>query len=517
MTKTEKMLSARELAFRIFYNSIYYILYLVLLALLIVSPADMMRQRHDKTDILLIAATYFVTILVVSFIYATRLYINRSVLASIPKTWIPIEKGDGLPGDVRRMIVNELGRSAAIAFEARPRVPLLTTMVGGGKTEENGGHKIKGGVMAKLSCTGSAADDDGAMAVISIPPDQPPVWGEIEHFGWASPLSADLPNLQYDTVVTELPNLVEAKALTLAPPDLDSATEPPMLDPDVVALLQRPTTMGLREYLGNLSQLGVLSGGEVVGQFVAQYEKARFGVRPLKCEQFRSLMHLFAEVLRGMRALDPDVLQQLNDDDGGYDDYEEEEEEEEEESDIDNDAPREEESDAAASSLVGTEQGEEDEQHSSSQRNAREEDGLAARLHKSSSSSSTSASPSRSQRRRRRQTPGNATPRSVMAGGVRNSSANTWQTQYRTAPTTPKSLHTVATGDRLTLRSSSSSDSFAQTRRPYEPVEDEEYSSGRSMRSGVSASNGSVVIRLASNEEGTVGGLPYVLRHPHTA
>ncbi|KAK3344173.1 hypothetical protein B0T25DRAFT_509349 [Lasiosphaeria hispida] len=437
----------------------YYVLYLILLGFLIVTPADLINQaveHNQKYNILVIALCSLVTALVLAFIYATRLYINRSVLASIPKGWVPVEMGD-VPRDVRAVIVEGLSRSAAVAFEARPRVPLLPPVVGG-LGISGGGRMAWMEKLRRGAGKGSAAArdlDEGAVG-IDIPQHRA-VWGEIEHPGWVAPTSPDLPDLQYDTVISELPNLIEAKALTLAPPDPESQADPPLLDPEAVGLLQRPESMGLREYLGHLTDLAVLAPLPTTSDFLAQYECARFSTRPVTNEQFRSLMHLFAEILRNMHPLSPSVLARYESSSSGsasgsasYSSGEAPSE-----SDIDNDAPR---------------------------------------RSSPSSSSGTAHSVKRGPPRSRLRTP-------TMA--PRNSSANTWQ--FRTAPTTPKSRHTG-------LSRASSNDSFAQSRHPYPASR---VSSGASMRSGYySGSGGGSVIRLATSDDG--GDLPYVLLHPQS-
>ncbi|GAB1312905.1 Defect at low temperature protein 1 [Madurella fahalii] len=468
-------MSAASLCSLIIYNFLYYFLYLVLLAFLIITPIDLIQQavpRRRNYDILVIALSYIVTILVVGFTYAFRLYTNRSVLASIPKPWIPIDKGD-VPRDVREMIAEGLGRSAAIAYEARPRVhpvvPIQQPVAeGGGNWSAPATSTTPPAWLSRPKKSHDRDGDEGIVINISQPK---PVWGEIEHPGWASPTSPDLPSLQYDTVVLELPNLIEAKALTLAPPDLESHVEPPVLDPDAVALLQRPECMGLREYLAHLTELAVLAPLPTTSEFLVKYEAARFSARPLSAEQFRALMHLFAEVLRNMHPLSHAALARYNDDYGDDDDGSFGSSGlEHSESDIDNDAPR------------GT-------SPSSSGTTAR---GLRASGNNHGSidmQRRASSSTDGSSRRHRRCRPGLA---------LRNSSAHTWQQQFRTAPTTPRSRHTG-------LSRASSSDSFAQTRHPYPAGQTSSSSGANSLRSVGAGS----VIRLAGSEDAT--DLPYVL------
>ncbi|KAK0705402.1 hypothetical protein B0H67DRAFT_498130 [Lasiosphaeris hirsuta] len=447
------MFKASAFVHKAIYIFSYYVLYLILLGFLIITPADLINQaveHSQKYNILVIALCYLVTVLVLAFIYATRLYINRSVLASIPKGWVPVEKGD-VPRDVRAVIVEALGRSAAVAYEARPRIPPLPPAVGGRRLVWM--EKLRRS--AGKDPVATEDFDEGAVG-IDIPQHRA-VWGEVEHPGWAAPTSPDLPDLQYDTVISELPSLIEAKALTLAPPDPESQADPPLLDPEAVGLLQRPESMGLREYLEHLTDLAVLAPLPTTSDFLAKYECARFSTRPVTNEQFRSLMHLFADILRNMHPLSPSALARYGGSSfgsaSGSASYSSGQAPSE--SDIDNDAPR------------------------------------------RSSPSSSSGSAHSAQR---------APPRGqlrTLTMAPRNSSANTWQ--FRTAPTTPKSRHTG-------LSRASSSDSFAQSKQPYQASQ---VSSGVSMRSGyLSGSGGGSVIRLATSDDG--GDLPYVLLHPQS-
>jgi hypothetical protein len=447
-----KKRSHLAVAFRVAYNSVYGFLYIVLAALLLALPADVVRQavlRNQTFNILVIAIAYIVTVLVLAFIYAIRLYINRSVLASIPKSYLPIEKGD-LKKHVRKMIVAGLSRSAAIAYAARPRVaPNFPTQLLGPETEKaevGEARKERRSIPPfKLKKTVTVEDEMG----ISLPP-VGPVWGVIEHPGWGSPASPDLQDLQYASVISELPNLIEAKAITLAPADPQSRSQPPMLDPEAVSLLQRTEEMGLRDYLAHLAELGVLEASQTTTDFTAKYEYARFSTRPLPNILFRELMHLFADILRSMKPLDPNILASLiyPDSDG--------ESAPAPESDIARNAPR-------------------------TPRGNRTPESSIAR------SASTSTRSSRSSR-----------ARPLLSLQVaRNSSANTWQQSFRTAPTTPKSRRTAVSRS----SSSASGNSFAQTRNRY-PVSQP---SSASLRSDAT---GSVIIRLAGDGEGE---LPYVL------
>ncbi len=438
------------LFFRVIYRTFYGFLHVLLIALLVVSPADIINQarvRGNLYPILIVAICYVFSILFVIFVYCTRLYVNQSVLRSIPKPWIPVEKGD-VRKNVRKIIAASLSRSATIAFASRPHIapPPMPGSMGGQAEQKPDEHDEPGRTSFQLLGLGKAATVEEDMG-IRLPPHKP-VWGKIEHFGWASPESADLANLQYGTVIPELPNLIEAKALTLAPPDPASHTDPPMLDPEAVALLQRPLSMSLRDYLAHLADLGVLTTTPPVADFVAMYEYARFSTRMISNVRFRELMHNFADILRNMQPLDSTMLEGS---DGGNSAASE--------SDIDNDAP------------MGSEP--------TTPRSQRSQLGDI--------SSSPGSDSGASQVRRR--------PRLA----ARNSSANTGQ-QYRTAPTTPKSRVTAVS--RRSLSRSSSANSFAQTRHPYAASQP----STSSLRS---ASSGGSVIRLSERHDSSE--LPYVL------
>ena len=487
-------MSSLALFFRIVYRTFYALFHVLLIALLLVSPSDIINQarlRSNLYPILIVSICYVLSILFVVFVYFTRLYVTQSVLKSIPKSWIPIEKGD-VGKNIRKMIVAGLSRSAAIAFASRPHAaPPPSLLPPGsssvennqqpGQKEEEEQHdepRRKSFQLLGLKKAGTVEEEMG----ISLPPLKP-VWGDIEHFGWASPESLDLPNLQYSTVISELPNLIEAKALTLAPPAPASPTDPPMLDPDAVGLLQRPPSMGLRDYLAHLTELGVLAPSPaLITDFVAMYEHARFSTRMISNLRFRELMHHFAEILRGMKPLDPAILHDDGDDDLATSS----------DSDIDNDAPM--------GTNPTTPRSQRSQAHSGQGGGGGGGGGgSSARSPASlrSSNSSSSSSGAGSQVRRRPRLP------------ARNSSANTWQ-QYRTAPTTPKSRRTAVSRSSLSLSrsSSASANSFAQTRQPY-PVSQPSSSSLRT------ASSAGSVIRLAERRDPTE--LPYVLSLPGTA
>ncbi|KKY35146.1 putative sucrase ferredoxin domain-containing protein [Diaporthe ampelina] len=492
-------MSALHIIFRVIYDSFYVFLSLIVLLLLLVTPADNVRlalQNHQSLHVLTTVICLSVTLLFVVLLYFARLYVNRTALANIPKPWIPIGRGE-VKKSVRKMIVAGLSRSAAIAYESKPRVAparpptAMTDAEEGGEEEaeaENKGKKSTLGVF-KLKKAPTVEDKMG----ITLPPHRA-VWGEIEHYGWASPNSFDLPNLQYSTVISELPNLIEAKALTLAPPTPDSShAEPPVLDPDAIDLLQRPDNLALRQYLTQLANLGVLSPSRTTADFLSAYEYARYSTRSISNARFRELMHLFAELLRTMQPLDPAVLIGLDDGFSG----------DEEETDIDDDAPQ--------RSPPSTPRSK-----ASRDSNLHRQRSTASHATTTTTSSGKSGGSGGSYIRRITK---QQQPRPQMAARA-SSQGTTWggAPTYRTAPTTPKTQKTA-----VSPSSSSSANSFAQTRRPpaigggasasTSSVASELVARSRSGRSSVaSGSAGSVVIRLAGRADAAGdGGLPYVL------
>ncbi|KAI1327613.1 hypothetical protein F5Y16DRAFT_371210 [Xylariaceae sp. FL0255] len=505
-----------SLFFRIAYNAVYFLLCLILTALLLVVPGDFIVQAlqttHQIINLVIIAIVYVLAIVIVLFVYALRLYLTRSALAAIPRAWIPIEKGDlkGRRKDVYLMIEQGLSRSAAIAWEARPKViPQQDVLDGDDEgTVANGGNEEEKGIRKSLQLFRSrqpaTVEDEMGIALPSVQP----VWGEVEHHGWGSPASPDLPNLQYSTVLLELPNLIEAKAVSQAPadPDSDPLAEAPTLDADAVALLQRAPNMTMRQYIQHLTELDVLDrDSRDLAEFVDLYERVRFCGRPMSNETFRRLMRLFAEILRNVRPLSPDVLYEalgLEGEpgrfDGGADDGARHGDGDGD-GDIDDDAPQD---------------------YSAPTTPARSVTSSGSSLR---SVDSDSASDSQSQRRQRQR---QITYLDTSPIAARDSSAHT-RHQYRTAPTTPSVLlsqHQTQTqiGGTATrphahrspsANSGNSANSFAQSRQPYYPAS---MASSSSLKSSLKSSSGSEsqgsVIRLATAAESDAGSLPYVLQ-----
>ncbi|KAL2798427.1 hypothetical protein BJX66DRAFT_295587 [Aspergillus keveii] len=305
--------------------AVFTFLSIILLCLIILTPADAIYQcyvTHRLTNIFIITGGYVVTFLLVVLIYATRIYTNRTVLSGIPKAWIPIERED-VGKSVRRLVVEGLRRSALVAHGARPRdLSTQDTAAGArGVSGDDGGY----GIRAVNSADGGE-EIRGLLRGFDydIDPAHPP-WGVVEHPGWSAPSAAPSatggqlpPDLCYRTVVRELPHLIEAKAVSLAPPDpiFSSSTnhlhtddwvrteeeiEGNIPDTRIVEILRRSATTSLREYMQHLTELGVINPPESGTEFLSLYERARFSGRDLHESEFRELMGVFADVLRGMR------------------------------------------------------------------------------------------------------------------------------------------------------------------------------------------------------------------------
>lgn len=212
------------------------------------------------------------------------------------------------------MIAGSLNRSAMIAWEFRPRADEQLIPEGAEAkeavahaSEPQGKKKWLGIFRKKLS------RKEKYEQAVALPPFRPS-WDGIAHDGWSSPLSPDLPNVQYTSVIQELPHLVEARAVSVAPPDPDSASDPPIPDLRAVELLTRPISMGVRDYIEYLISLDVVTSPPTASEFLDAYEYARFSTQPLSEPQFRDLMRLFAELLRGMQALPLSMIETFDHD-----------------------------------------------------------------------------------------------------------------------------------------------------------------------------------------------------------
>jgi len=279
--------------FTVFYSATFSITVILLVALLLLLPADHIYQALHKQQLyyaFLIAAAHLLTLLIAAFIWAGRLYKSRSTLAAVPRSWNPLEKGDA-PRSVGRLVREGLERSARVGLEGRPR-----------ETRD---------ALVGVNVVDGEERTEGRKGM--------PQWGIISHPGWSSPESQDLPNLHLPPIVLELPHLIEAKAVSLAPSaSLSSAaglglpdTPPLPPSPLAISLLQRPAALDLRAYLTHLSSLNLINPPALAPSFLTLYERARFSPSPIPECDFRELMSIFATLLQGMKALDPDLVTEL--------------------------------------------------------------------------------------------------------------------------------------------------------------------------------------------------------------
>lgn len=291
--------------FRIFYSTTYTILFIICLILLAITPASMIHSVVDEETyqyIFMIGGVYVLTGVAAIFIYSSRLYTNRAVLAAVGKGYIPIEEGE-VGKKVRKMIVEQLERSDIIAWESRPR-DLPGEIL---RAEEVGLLPIEDQSVAHNSYT--------LGTVIVLDPYRPP-WGFIEHPGWSTSAHyerEEFREVQFTNVVRELPNLIEARVVSLAPPDAETtqADGQPIADTSVVELLRRPETMGMRDYLTQLSYLGLVNPPAAGQKFIGLYESARFSAQPLSTPDFKHLMASFSELLSGMTSLDESIIDEI--------------------------------------------------------------------------------------------------------------------------------------------------------------------------------------------------------------
>ena len=278
---------AHQFVFQIFYSTTFTLLLFLEILLLLISPGDIIYQSfaQDKSwNIVTIAGVYALTLLVALFIIATRLYAARKDLQAIPKAYVPVREGD-VSKSVRKLVSEGLARSVLIAYNAHPRE------VG---EEEMRALEQENRDIESLANTKS--------------------WLKIEHPGWSSPYSLYMPNLQYELVVLEFPNLIEAKAVSLAPPtslfeaSISSDPEPPPPDPLARSLLQRPASLPLRDYLSHLISLNVLGASATTTRFVQLYESARFSKNPLHELTFRTMLADFTTIMQALQPLPAGIL-----------------------------------------------------------------------------------------------------------------------------------------------------------------------------------------------------------------
>lgn len=297
--------------FRIFYSTTYTTLFFLTLVMLAITPASMLYTAISSNAfqyVFMIGGVYVLTAIIAIFIYSSRLYTNRSVLADVGKAYIPVEKGEVIK-KVRKLIQSQLERSAIVAWESRPRDVLGEVM-----------EAEKEGLIRQSSGGGSFNRDEWTVGtIISTDPARPP-WGEVLHPGWTAPAMARgevLGNLHFEPVITEMANLIEARAVSLAPmeapPDDDvfGIGEQPVPDPAIVDVLRRQPTMGLREYLTQLSYLGLVNQPAVGQDFLGRYEVARFSGKPASEADFNDLMTSFSQLLEGMTELPPEIVAEI--------------------------------------------------------------------------------------------------------------------------------------------------------------------------------------------------------------
>ncbi|KAI4130024.1 MAG: hypothetical protein LQ338_001958 [Usnochroma carphineum] len=292
--------------FRIFYSTTFTVIGLILAVLLLITPGNLIYEAFRLRliyDIFIVAGVYILTFVVAVLLYASRLYANRRALVHIPKDWSPLEEKD-VEKKVRKFVAKKLEESAVIAYKSRPRD------LSKDSRQQGLGNQ---GQQDNVQVIRSNAPGD------ERPPEKIPPWGIISHPGWSSPSSTDLPNLQFSPIIHELANLIEAKAVSLAPPDplyepaatTTDDSEPPLPDALAVEFLQRPATMGLRDYFAHLNALGMIDQSDLSNRFLALYERARFSGQPLDEKDFRHLMAMFADILRGMKELDAELVAEI--------------------------------------------------------------------------------------------------------------------------------------------------------------------------------------------------------------
>ncbi|KAL8820569.1 MAG: hypothetical protein Q9191_007488 [Dirinaria sp. TL-2023a] len=281
--------------FTVFYSTTFTVLLIILIVLLLITPGDHVYQSYHKQrlyNIFIVAGSYLLTLLISAFMFAGRLYTTRTTLASVPRDWFYDEKGGGVPQKVRKLAREGVQRSVRVAWSTRPRDL---------QHEGNPEERPKQG-----------REQGGGGEV--------PHWGIISHPGWSSPDSPDLPHLHLAPIILELPHLIEAKAVSLTP-TLDIPQDSPGVSheeqdlpvpsPLAVSLLQRPAATSLRDYLTHLSTLGLINPPSLLPIFLSAYESARFSAAEISEADFRTLMAIFAELLRGMQALDPELADEM--------------------------------------------------------------------------------------------------------------------------------------------------------------------------------------------------------------
>ena len=287
--------------FPIFYSGTFTLFTFLLFALLLVTPGDHIYQSMragELTRIIITGAVYVLTFVIALFIYAARLFSTRSALANIPREWNlggdEMENpslGIGMSRRMGRLVREGWEASAIITYENTPRALH-------GRSQIQLAQKIR--ISQQRPSEKLATHIAGAKGE--------PLWGKIQHPGWSSPESMNVPNLHFEPVIAELPHLFEAKVVSLAPiPLLQQEQEDgTTVDQGMLDLLRRPVDVGMREYLKQLTDLGVLPLDDgLCEKFLSSYEQARNFASPLSEDEFILLMSQFSELMRqleGQRA-----------------------------------------------------------------------------------------------------------------------------------------------------------------------------------------------------------------------
>ncbi|PNS20301.1 hypothetical protein CAC42_5751 [Sphaceloma murrayae] len=278
---------------RVFYSTTYTALFLLELLLLAITPTALIYSAITEKAlqyIVIVGGVYTLVAILVLFIYSSRLFTNRTVLAALGKSYIPIEEGE-VSGSVRKLIKGQLQRSANIALECRPRdlssTALLTDHQQGDEFAQN--EKTRVGQIARVD------------------PNFPP-WGLVKHPGWSSPNPSETsitPHVFFLQIIDELPNLLEARIVSLGGPprssDIKAVTE------SEYPGSQKPPLLDIRGYLTYVDAEGSVSIPSSAESFIDRFEKARFCGRPLHETELVELTSTFADLLSNTRTGDGDI------------------------------------------------------------------------------------------------------------------------------------------------------------------------------------------------------------------
>ena len=80
----------------IFYSTTYTTIYVICICFLAITPISMMWQAIENLAlqyVIMIGGTYVLTASIAIFIFASRLFTNRTVMAGMGKAYIPVEPG----------------------------------------------------------------------------------------------------------------------------------------------------------------------------------------------------------------------------------------------------------------------------------------------------------------------------------------------------------------------------------------------------------------------------------------